>query len=91
MRYQVTALFDRPVNGATERATADTEAERVYADKGPESAARRWLWRLSRPEREATVRLIVSAPVTDGYRPFPIYKGETIEFERLNGRLGRAA
>jgi hypothetical protein len=73
MRYQVTALFDRPIFGAISRAAADTDAERVYAEKGPESAARRWLHMLSPAEREATVRLIVSSPMTDGYRPYPIY------------------
>lgn len=91
MRYLVTALFDRPIFGEVSRAAADTEAERVFVDKGPESAARLWLWRLSPAEREATVRLIVSAPVTDGYRPYPVYKGPAVEFDRLNGRLERAA
>jgi len=91
MRYDVTALFDRPVFGAVSRATRDIEAERIFAETGPESAARQWLWRLSPAERAATVRLIVSAPVTDGHRPYPIYKGPAVEFERLNGRLSEVA
>ena len=69
----------------------NTEAERIFADKGPESAARLWLWRLSPVERAATVRLIVSAPVLDRYVVYPVYRGPTVEFERLNGRLERAA
>jgi|HubBroStandDraft_3_1064219.scaffolds.fasta_scaffold389133_1 hypothetical protein len=91
MRYDVTALFDKPVFGQISRATLDNAAEHVFSDRSPESAARKWLHMLSPAEREATVRLIVSAPVTDGYRPYPIYKGPDIEFERLNGRLSRVA
>jgi hypothetical protein len=91
MRYQITALFDQPVFGQVSRATLDVDAERIYSDRGPESAARKWLHMLSPAERAATVRLIVSAPVTDGYRPYPVYKGPAIEFERLNGRLSEVA
>lgn len=91
MRYQVTALFDQPVFGQVSRAAADTDAERIYAERGPESAARKWLWTLSPAERAATIRLIVSAPVTDGHRPYPLYTGPVVEFERLNGRLSEVA
>jgi hypothetical protein len=91
MRYQVAALFDRPVFGEVSRTTADTDAERVFVDKGPESAARQWLWRLSPAEREATVRLIVSAPVLDRYVVYKSYEGPDVEFERLNGRLSKVA
>lgn len=91
MRYTVTAFFNRPINGQVSREAQNTEAERVFSDRGPESAARKWLHRLSPEEREATVRVIVSAPVTDGYRPYPIYKGPVVEFERVNGRLSLVA
>jgi hypothetical protein len=91
MRYDVTALFDQPVFGAISRMSRDTAAESVFADKGPESAARLWLWRLSPAERAATVRLVVSAPVLDRYVVYEIYRGPAVEFERLNGRLTEVA
>jgi hypothetical protein len=91
MRFQVIALFDRPVFGEVSRTTADTEAERIFADKGPESAARLWLWRLSPAERAATIRLIVSAPVLDRYVVYEVYGGPVVEFERLNGWLSEVA
>jgi len=85
MRYQVAAVFGRPVAGEIARAAADTEAERVYADT-PESAARKWLWKLSAEERAATERLVISAPAV-GYKAYEVYRGPSIEFIRVGGRL----
>lgn len=90
MRYQVTALFDRPVHGLVSRSSEESRYF-AFSDRGAESAARKWLWKISPAERAATVRLIVSAPLLSEYRPYPIYTGETVEFERLNGRLERGA
>ncbi len=41
MRYDITALFERPVFGQVSRTSRDTKAERVFAERGPESAARK--------------------------------------------------
>jgi hypothetical protein len=86
MRYEVAALFNRPVNGLYQRSTTDWRQEAVYTGD-PENAARRWLWRLTPDERAATVRLIVFPTVDAAYRPYPVYRGPSIEFLRVNGQL----
>jgi hypothetical protein len=86
MRYEVAALFDRPVMGIYQRSTTDWRQDAVYTET-PESAARRWLWRLAPEERAATVRLVVFGSSDPRHRPYPVYRGPSIEFHRANGRL----
>ncbi len=90
MLYDVTALFGEPVNGHMSRSASETD-ERMVSAESMEAAARKWLWKLSEAEREATLGLIVG-PVTDGrHRPYPVYRGESVEFIRVGGRLERRA
>jgi hypothetical protein len=85
-RYDVTALFDRPVNGRVSVCSADREYENVFAES-PESAARKWLHSLPPEEKAATVRLLITAPVVEKHIIHDVYKGPVIEYMRLGGRL----
>jgi hypothetical protein len=87
MRYQVTALFDQPVVAEASRSGANSEAERIFVDKG-ESAARRWQWRRPPAEKPAVVRLSISAPVIYRYAVYQVDTRTDVEFVRLEGRLG---
>jgi hypothetical protein len=82
--YDVAAYFDRPVNGRLRATTRDDRQTTVDAET-PESAARKWLWRLSPEEREAAVRLVVFAPKP---KPVvPVYEGAPVRFLRQGGKL----
>jgi hypothetical protein len=83
-RYDVAAYFSAPVNGRDRAHTREPKEPGVYAET-PEAAARMWLWRLSEVEREATVRLVVFAPV-----PKPAgenYAGPPVRYLREGGKL----
>ncbi|HEX4199121.1 MAG TPA: hypothetical protein VHZ26_16920 [Caulobacteraceae bacterium] len=88
MLYAVTAIFGRPIDGRASR-TAETLDELIFAAQGPESAARKWLWRFTPEERSAVVKVVVFAPENANWRPDGLYQGAPIEFERREGRLQR--
>lgn len=87
MLYAVTAKFGHPIDGRDSR-TAEAVDELIYA-KGPESAARKWLWRFTPEERSAVVKVVVFSPENTNWRPDGLYQGAPIEFERKDGRLER--
>ena len=88
MLYAVTAMFGRPIGGQDSR-SAETVEDLIFAAKGPESAARKWLWRFTAEERSATVKVIVFSPDNANWRPDQLYQGAPIEFARRDGRLER--
>lgn len=86
MRYEITALFGRPVDGRIQRCCSERDLESSYGET-PGSAALMFLHRLTDEEREATTRVLVCAPDVDQRVPYPIYRGPVIEFVRVGGRL----
>jgi hypothetical protein len=88
MLYAVTAMFGQPIDGRDSR-TAETIDQLIFAAQGPESAARKWLWRFSAEERSAVVKVVVFSPENTNWRADGLYQGAPIEFARKDGRLER--
>lgn len=85
--FEAAAWFSEPVDGRPKRSTMEGGMSETVEAETPEAAARKWLWRLSEAEREATVRILVWAPKR--YPNLPLYRGAEVRFRREDGRLIR--
>lgn len=83
-KFNVVAHFSRPIAGLRKSSTLDQGVESVFAPT-PESAARRWYWRLSVDQRAVVDRVIVWA--AKPHRIYAVYQGETVVFKKRDGKL----